>query len=241
MAIEIAGLVKRFGSLRAVDGIDLFVPDGSFLVLYGPNGAGKTTLLKIVAGLSKPTAGNVKLAGQDLVAHPEKLRGRIGFLTHSPYLYGDLSAEENLKLYADLYGIPEPRQRIAEVLEEVGLSDRAAQRVCTYSRGMTQRASIARALLHRPEVLLLDEPFSGLDPEAADHLQSLLESLRDGQRSMVLITHDIGRGLALADTVAIQSRGRIVWNAPRADLTVEALGATYRRCVADGREGSRAA
>ena len=98
MAIEIAGLVKRFGSLRAVDGIDLVVPDGSFQVLYGPNGAGKTTLLKIVAGLSKPTAGTVKLAGEDLVAHPEKLRGRIGFLTHSPYLYGDLSAAEKRNL-----------------------------------------------------------------------------------------------------------------------------------------------
>lgn len=241
MAIEIAGLVKRFGSLRAVDGIDLVVPDGSFQVLYGPNGAGKTTLLKIVAGLSKPTAGTVKLAGEDLVAHPEKLRGRIGFLTHSPYLYGDLSAAENLQLYADLYGIPEPRHRIAEVLEEVGLSARANQRVCTYSRGMTQRASIARALLHEPEVLLLDEPFSGLDPEAADHLHSLLQGLRDGRRSMVLITHDLGRGLALADAVAIQSRGRIVWSAPRGDLTAEGLGAIYRQCVADGREGSRGA
>ncbi|MBK7973777.1 MAG: ABC transporter ATP-binding protein [Deltaproteobacteria bacterium] len=238
MAIEIAGLVKRFGPLRAVDGIDLVVPDGSFQVLYGPNGAGKTTLLKILAGLSRPTSGQVKVAGEDLVAHPDRLRGRIGFLTHSPYLYGDLTAEENLQLYADLYGIPDPGHRIEEVLGEVGLSGRARDRVCTYSRGMTQRASIARALLHRPDVLLLDEPFSGLDPEAADHLQTLLEGLRDGARSMVLITHDIARGLALADAIAIQSRGRIVWRSTRAGLNAEELGSIYRRCVAEGRPGT---
>jgi heme exporter protein A len=241
MAIEIAALVKRFGSLRAVDGLDLVVPDGSFQVLFGPNGAGKTTLLKIVAGLSKPTSGYVKLAGEDLLAHPEHLRGRIGFLTHSPYLYGDLTAEENLLLYAELYGLDHPRDRVREVLGEVGLSSRACDRVCTYSRGMTQRASIARALIHRPEVLLLDEPFSGLDPEASDHLHVLLEGLRDGVRSMVLITHDIARGLALADQVAIQSRGRIVWQSRGGELTTEVLADIYRDAVSGSQPKASAA
>ncbi len=232
MAIEIAALVKRFGALRALNGLDLVVPDGAFLVLYGPNGAGKTTLLKIVAGLAKPSSGAVRIDGEDLIAHPQRLRGRIGFLTHSSYLYGELSAEENLRLYAELNGLDRPAARVAEVLAEVGLSNRAHDRVSTYSRGMVQRASIARALIHRPNVLLLDEPFSGLDPEAADHLHGLLVGLRDGARSMILVTHDIARGLALADHVAIQCRGRIAWQSPRADLTAEALTETYRRSVA---------
>ncbi|MFN7950289.1 MAG: ABC transporter ATP-binding protein [bacterium] len=231
MAIEIGALVKRFGPLKALNGLELVVPDGAFLVLYGPNGAGKTTLLKIVAGLTKPTSGAVRLSGDDLIAHPERLRGRIGFLTHSSYLYGELSAEENLRLYAELHGLDQPEARVAEVLEEVGLTDRARDRVSTYSRGMVQRASIARALIHRPNVLLLDEPFSGLDPEAADHLHGLLVGLRDGTRSMILVTHDIARGLALADQVAIQCRGRIVWQAARDGLTADALTETYRRAV----------
>ncbi len=241
MPIEIAHLVKRFGAIRAVDSLDLVVPTGAFQVLYGPNGAGKTTLLKILAGLAKPTSGTVKLEGEDLLAHPERLRGRIGFLTHVPYLYGELTALENLRFYADLYGLDRPDERAREVLDEVGLSARAEDRVSTFSRGMTQRAAIARALIHDPDVLLLDEPFSGLDPDASDRLQVLLEGLRDGARSMILITHDIARGLALADRVAVQVSGRIVWEAASAGLTVDQVSESYRSAVGSLPERARAA
>ncbi len=208
-SIEVRGLTKRFGERKAVDGLTFSVPRGAFMAVFGPNGAGKTTLLRLLATLERPTEGSVCIGGVDAVKDPDGVRPRIGMASHAPMLYPDLTAEENLAFFGELYGVADPVGRARELLDAVGMRTRRLDRVGTFSRGMTQRVSIARALVHDPEVLLLDEPYAGLDPKAAAAFDRLLEEVREG-RTFVMVSHDFERGCALADFALVVARGRNV-------------------------------
>jgi heme exporter protein A len=228
-AIEVAELTKAFGPIQALRGITLGVDAGDALVIFGPNGAGKTTLLKTIATLIRPTSGSVRLFGMDPRADV-RLRAQIGVVSHQSYLYPGLSGEENLLFAARLYGISRPADRVARLLETVGLSGRAQDLVRTYSRGMTQRLSIARSLVHDPPLLLLDEPYTGLDRQAAGVLTALLGAMR-GTRTIVLTTHSIEQGLALCDRMAILVDGLIVYEADDGVRDLRAVERIYAECV----------
>lgn len=227
--IEATKVTKVFGLRPVLKGIDLMVAEGEFLTLFGPNGAGKTTFLRIVSTISRPTAGQVRVAGYWVPQQATAARSVLGVVSHAPLLYGDLSAEENLQFYARMYGIDGPKRndRIAHVLKAVGLSARTNDLVRTFSRGMQQRLAIARAILHDPPVLLLDEPYTGLDQDAAAILGEVLQDVATRGRTVLMTTHNIARGLALADRVAILSRGKIAYEAKRDELTELSFADTY--------------
>ena len=200
--------MKGYGERRAVDGVDVSVEEGEAQAIVGPNGAGKTTLLRMLATLLRPEAGRLEVAGCRLPDEAGRARGLIGYLTHDPLVYLDLTAWQNLELFADLYGVREPRRRIEDVLDEVGLLARAFEPVRAYSHGMAQRLGLARLMLHRPGLLLLDEPHSGLDAPGAALLDRLLGEAR-GTRAAVLVTHDVERAVAVADRVMVMRAGRV--------------------------------
>lgn len=243
--IEMRRLTKAFGRKMVLRGIDMRVAVGESLVIFGPNGAGKTTLIRILAGLSRPTGGTLMIGGLDMAKHAEGVRRYLGVVSHAPLLYDSLTAQENLQFFARLYGMQRPAERIAGLLEQVGLAPRRNDLVRTYSRGMVQRLAIARALLHDPPVLLLDEPDTGLDPQAAEMLHRLLAALStstslvgaDGgkqqivERTIVTITHSLERGLAIADRVAILANGRVVWETCADGLTAADFRPLYDRYV----------
>jgi heme exporter protein A len=230
-AVEAAGVTKRFGHVRALRGVDFALGTGESLAVFGPNGAGKTTLLRILAGLLKPDGGLVRFGGEQLVRGNAAHRRRVGLISHHSLLYDGLTAAENLVFYARLYSVAEPRAAAARALAGVGLAARASDQVGTFSRGMVQRLAIARALLHDPDVMLLDEPFSGLDQGAAATLRELLGRLRAERRTMVLVTHNIDEGLELATHVAIQVAGRFVSLGSR-DGDLAAYRARYAEATA---------
>jgi heme exporter protein A len=229
--IEIKDLHFSFGGPPVLKGVSLEAAPGSLVTIFGPNGAGKTTLLKILAGLLRPSRGTVAIDGVDASRAPNSLRRLIGMISHQPYLYPQLTGRENLEFYARLYGLADPRAQALRMLEQMRLSAVADAEVTTYSRGMQQRLAVARALLHGPRVLLLDEPFTGLDQQGREQLSQLLLGLRDGDRTMVMTTHDIGEGLALSDRVAVLARGRVALNTSTAGLDSEALQVLYRDAV----------
>ena len=200
--IEVRGLVKSFGGKVALDGVDLDVAEGEFLTLVGPNGAGKTTLIRVLATLTRPTEGSVRIAGYDLVGQGTEIRRRIGLASHQTLLYDDLSAEENLRFYGRMYEVPDLEERITALLQRVGLEHRRHDLVHTFSRGMQQRLSIARALLHDPAILLLDEPYTGLDQHAAEVLKEVLVSL-----SLPKLGGEISRKVA-ENALSPRPRGR---------------------------------
>ena len=221
------------GQVVALDGVSFTLTSGQTLAIFGPNGAGKTTLLKVLAGLIRPRAGSVRVAGG---------RRAIGWIGHQSHLYEHLTVRENLLFWASLYGVPAGRRvaRAAEVLGRLGMGDRADQPVWSLSRGLAQRAAIAKALIHDPSVLLLDEPFTGLDLAAAAELRALLGELRGGGaagRVLVLATHNVDEGVELATDVAFQRRGRFVHFAPRAGRGPAEIAEAYRRAVAGGTDG----
>lgn len=223
---------KWYGPLPAVRGVDFALAAGEFLALFGPNGAGKTTLLKILAGLVRPTRGEVFIAGEAVTGGDGAWRRGIGVLSHQTYLYAGLSAAENLEFYGRLYALDRLRERVGEALEGVGLWERRGDRVRGFSRGMQQRLALARTLLHDPRVVLLDEPYTGLDPHAAAMLNGVLERLRDGARTVVLVTHNLSQGLELASRVAIQVGGRWISDEPRAALDAGRWERVYTERVA---------
>ncbi|MFQ5857838.1 MAG: heme ABC exporter ATP-binding protein CcmA [Anaerolineae bacterium] len=230
--VVIEGLSKRFGPTWALRKVDLTLTAGAFLTIFGPNGAGKTTLIRILATLSRPSSGEIYLAGVPLRRAGPRLRRSIGLVTHQTLLYPDLSAEENLRFYGRLYDVPELDKHIDLALERVGLQARRYSLVHEFSRGMQQRLSIARAIIHDPALLLLDEPYTGLDPEAAETLGEILTSLSRQSRTIILATHNLERGLALCDEVAILARGRVAYRAPREEIDGGDFGAVYRHYVA---------
>lgn len=208
-ALWASALTKSFGPQIALRDVNLSVPRGSFVALLGPNGAGKTTLLKILAGLARPSSGEVRVLGESPQRHPPGLRARIGFVSHKPQLYSDLAADENLRFFGALYGVHHLEERIDEVLDRVELLPRRHDPVRIFSHGMTQRLSIARAILHDPELLLLDEPTTGLDDRAIGILMDLLASIHNGARTLLMTTHRLEVGLRIADRVAVLIEGRI--------------------------------
>ena len=229
--LEAASLVRDYGPVRAVDHVSFRLGAGEFLSVFGPNGAGKTSLLRLLAGGLRPTAGEVRVSGVPLTIGDRAARARIGILSHLSFLYGRLTARENLLFYGRLHGLEGLRSRVADRLAGVGLERYADRPVDTLSRGTVQRLAVARALLHDPGIVLLDEPYTGLDPHAGAMLQELLSALKDGGRTVVMVTHNLGRGLELADRVAIQVRGRFVFEAERAELDARGLERSYRRAV----------
>jgi heme exporter protein A len=210
-AIRARGLVRAFAGVPVVAGVDLSVAAGEALVLLGPNGAGKTTLVRMLATLVRPTAGELRLFGADAGAAPPALRRRIGYAGHESLCYPDLTAAENLAFYARLFDVPDAPARIAALLAEAGLDGAGRRAVRSFSRGMLQRLALARALLHEPDLLLLDEPWSALDPAAAEALSERLVALRTAGRALVVTTHDLARATTLATAAAVLARGRIAW------------------------------
>jgi heme ABC exporter ATP-binding subunit CcmA len=224
------GLRREFGGVPVLAGIDLTVDAGELVVLLGANGSGKTTLLRLLATLLRPSGGTLRLFGDDASRRPPAARRRLGHVGHESACYPDLTGAENLEFYAELHGVPDPERRVAELLRWAGLEGAARRPVRVYSRGMAQRLALARALLHGPELLLLDEPFSGLDPAGTARLQSLLGELRRSGHAIVLSTHDVERVAGIATRVAILHRGRIAWTRDgAADAVV--LAAAYETVV----------
>ena len=233
-ALSIRALVKNFGSRRALDGLDLTLRRGESLTLFGPNGAGKTTLVRIVASLSHPTSGSIEVLGRKPREAGAALRQSLGVVSHESFLYGPLSARQNLLFHAGLFNVPDPEWRVRQLLFEFGLEHRQDEPVRTFSRGLRQRCAIARALLHEPQLLILDEPFATLDPLAADRLVLLLRRHQDSTRSLLITSHDLERGLELADRVAILRSGRLVFEASRADVDELTFKEDYRRFIGGG-------
>jgi heme exporter protein A len=226
-AVLVAGVTKRFGHLVALNGVDLTVNEGGSVALLGPNGAGKTTLLRLISTLGKPSTGEVRIRGIDTREDPDAVRAEIGLISHQTLLYEDLTAEENLRFYGRLYGVSDLSACVQDALERVGLAGREADRVRGFSRGMKQRLAIARATLHDPTILLLDEPFTGLDTAARSMLSGMIDRLREAGRTVVLVTHDLGQGQRLCGRYAILNRGRVMAEGETADLSVEELEALY--------------
>lgn len=208
--IKLKGLVKRYGMNLVLRGVDLHVREGEFVTLVGSNGAGKSTLMRVVATLLQPTSGTVEIGGWMLPKHAGRVRSHIGLVSHYSLLYGDLTAAENLEFFAKLYRLENAEERVLSALRKVGLYARQRDAVSTFSRGMVQRLTIARATLHEPEILLLDEPYTGLDQDASHLLDDLLRQEHENGRSILMITHDLTHGLNLCDRIAILNRGKIV-------------------------------
>lgn len=224
LALLVQGLHKRYGHRRVLRDVSFTVPAGSITVLFGPNGAGKTTLLRILAGLLRPDGGEVCVAGCRLPAERNALRPHVGFASHQPLMFGELTVEENLRFYAELFALPEPRQAVEQALELAGLTSRRRDPVRTLSRGLQQRAALARTVLHDPAVLLLDEPDTGLDDAGLDILCRLFRR----PRTVLLTTHHLERGLALADRALLLLDGRIAGEWPATPEAAMELQAHYR-------------
>jgi heme exporter protein A len=229
--IEVSHLIKRFGPKTILRNLEFQVAQGEFVALLGPNGAGKTTFLRILASLSRQTFGEVRVAGYALPQQAAAVRRKLGVVSHLPLLYGDLSAEENLIFYARMYGVEHLPQRVNEVLELVGLESRRRDLVRTFSRGMQQRLAIGRAVLHDPEVMLLDEPHTGLDQDACEMLDDALRQVAARGRTLVMTSHDLARVSDLASRFDVLSRGRIQASVRQSDLPVDGLLAFYRQAL----------
>lgn len=233
LAIEAKRLTKAFGSRKAVDKVSFELPQGAFLSVFGPNGAGKTSLLRMLSTLDRPTEGSAQLMGIDLAEDADAAREHIGLISHNPMLYPDLSAEENLLFFAELYGVVDAPARVDEMLRAVELSHRRKDAVSTFSRGMTQRLSIARALIHDPQVVFLDEPYSGLDPHAVEVFDELLAAQREG-RTFVMVSHDLNRGFEMCTHALVLARGKVKLFAEKTELDFGEFSQLYRETVGMG-------
>lgn len=228
--IEVNNLKKAFGRRQVLSDISFKLKHGEFLTIFGPNGAGKTTLIKTLATLLKPTDGEIKINGYSFADDPAVIRRQIGFISHQPLLYLDLSAYENLEFYGSLYGVDDLQNRILQLLRKVELSSRRYDLVRTFSKGMQQRLAIARALIHQPRILFLDEPHSGLDPHAVEILDNLIAEIR-ADHSFIMITHNLEKGLALSDKIMILKDGRIIYEKEKGSLNNEEFKQMYFQAV----------
>jgi len=252
--ISIRHVSKSFGSFVALNQVNLEIQSGQYWMIVGPNGAGKTTLLKIIATLAKPSRGEVIIRVDSTSDHgrtesternnnqqkearsrrdlqQSDIRQRIGFIGHQSFLYANLTAEENLKFYAWMYRLKDAQQQIDQMLQLVGLLERRHDLVRTFSRGMQQRLSIGRALLTDPKIILLDEPFSGLDQHAIENFVNLFTSLISPDRTIIMTTHDLHLGLQLASHFAILSKGKIVQQGLTRDFDLPSFRSLYRRSI----------
>lgn len=229
--IEVKKLTKRFGLKTVLRGLDFRVEEGEFVALLGPNGAGKTTFLRILSSLSRPTFGEVLIGGYRLPDQAAAVRRRLGVVSHQPLLYGDITAEENLRFYAKMYGLHKPEKRIEEVLEMVGLAPRRRDLVRTFSRGMQQRLAIGRAVIHDPDVMLFDEPHTGLDQDASQMLDTVLLEVAARNRTVVMTSHDLARTGDLASRFDVLSRGKIIAQVSRQSIEPDELLGFYRHAL----------
>jgi heme exporter protein A len=223
VALEVERLTRFYGEREALGDVSLTLAAGSTLAVFGPNGAGKTTLLRVLATLLRPHSGDVRVLGSSLPGEAWAVRGRVGLLGHEPLLYRELSAAENLRFHAALHGVGE--ERVLALLEQVGLAAREREPLRTLSRGMVQRAAVARAVLHDPELLLLDEPYSNLDPAAVELVAPLIG--RASGRTRVICSHDPASGLAEADIVLGLRLGRPLLLAPAGEVRPEQIAELY--------------
>ena len=231
-AVEVTGVSRTFGRRRAVDGVDLSLGPGDCLALFGPNGAGKTTLLRMIAGLLKPTTGSVHVRGRSL-RDDAAARGQLGLISHQSMLYRALTSRENVEFAARLYGVGDPRNAALRALERMRVADRADAPVRALSRGLQQRVSIARAIVHEPAVVLLDEPYTGLDAAGGAALTEMLRLLRASGASLILVTHNVEEGLAVATHAAVMLGGRIIRRDDAASLDSRVYQDAYRSMVVD--------
>lgn len=238
--IEVRNLVKRFGLKTILKGLEFDAQPGEFIGLLGPNGAGKTTFLRILSSLSRPNLGYVKVAGYRLPQQAAQVRRKLGVLSHQPLLYGDLTAEENLRYYGKMYSVGNFEVRKTEVLALVDLSKRSDDLVRTFSRGMQQRLSIARAVLHDPDILLLDEPYTGLDQDASEMLDGVLKQIASQGRTVVMTSHDLARSAELGTRFDVLSRGKIIASASRDQIPQDGLLAFYRKALLKAAEEKNA-
>ncbi len=232
--IQVKKLVKRFGLKTVLKGMDFSVEEGEFVALLGPNGAGKSTFLRILSSLTRPSIGAVRVAGFELPKEAAEVRQRLGVVSHQPLLYVDLTAAENLKFYGKMYNIANIDERISEVLEMVGLTKRRDDLVRTYSRGMQQRLAIGRAIIHDPDVVLFDEPYTGLDQDASAMLDGVLRTVAAKGRTVVMTSHDLGRTEDLASRFDVLSRGKIAASATKTDFGSGNLLSYYKSVIAEG-------
>lgn len=220
--LEVRGLSKYFGDFPALRDVTLRITQGEAVLIYGPNGAGKTTLLRMLASLAQPSEGEILLGGLRMDQHPAACKARIGFVSHATFLYGDLTLRENLTLAGKLFGLKELEKKVDAALELFALGGRARQLVRNLSRGLQQRATLARALLHNPDFLLLDEPFTGLDAESTAGLESLLRQLPRQGKAVLFSTHSFAQGAALASRLVALEKGRVRYDGPLASAPTAA-------------------
>jgi len=216
--IQAEGLKKSFGNFDALRGVDLHIKRGEFMTLFGPNGAGKTTLIKLLATLTSPTSGTLSVYGYDVRKDVNNIRSVIGVISHDPYLYDNLSAFENIKFFGTLYGLDDVDNRARSVIKQVGLEKRMNDLVRTFSRGMKQRLTVARAIVHEPKILLLDEPYTGLDQHGAQIFGEMLSDLKSQRRTILMTTHNIDEGLDLSDRIGILAKGKIVLDCSKTEI-----------------------
>lgn len=233
LALEVKKLTKVFGDRKALDNVSFSLPQGAFLSIFGPNGAGKTTMLRMLSTLARPTSGAIRVMGLDAKEDPDKVRDHIGLISHNSMLYPDLTAMENMMFVARLYGIIDPEARVRELLRAVELDHRRFDMVRTFSRGMTQRLSIARALINDPDVVFLDEPYAGLDPHAVEIFDELIGGLRE-ERTFVMVSHDLQKGFSACTHAMMLSRGRVMVCAPKDELDFDEFKGLYRETVGMG-------
>jgi heme ABC exporter ATP-binding subunit CcmA len=232
--LALSGLGKRFGYLSVLKDVELELRAGELLLLLGPNGAGKTTLTRVITTLTRPAKGTILFRGEKLDdAVRLRLRREVGYLSHQSFLYAHLTAEENLRFFGRLYGIRDAERRIEQLLEQVDLAGARRRTVGTFSRGMQQRLSLARVLLTEPTLLILDEPYAGLDPQGSRTLTEVLAGLKADHRALLLVTHELEDCLPIADRVAVLVRGRVAWEAPAAGLGLDEVRARYFEAVAE--------
>lgn len=232
-ALRVTGIEKRFGARRVLKSVDFELPQGASLVIFGPNGAGKTTLLRILSTLDRPSKGTCEALGLSCKEQVDEVRGCIGFITHNPMLYLDLTARENLVLFARLYGVDDPDKAADEMLSLVELKHRANDKVRGFSRGMTQRIAIARAFINDPRIVFLDEPYSGLDPHAAGIVDRMLAESRQ-RRTLVTVSHSLESGFAQASHVLLLAKGRQVLFSEQSQLEYDEFKNVYYEQVGVG-------
>ncbi|MGH2461758.1 MAG: ABC transporter ATP-binding protein [Chloroflexota bacterium] len=227
-AVELVGLTHRYGTSRALDRLDLAVPWDQRVAILGPNGAGKTTLLRILATRLRPMAGLATIGGLRLPDQAAAVRHHIGVVAHQTFLYDELTARENLIFYGRLHAVPNPEQRADRLLEAVGLADRPDARTRTFSRGLQQRLTLARAIVHDPPILLLDEPDTGLDVAGLEILERLMVDDAGRPRTVLFTTHNLGRAGDLAERIIVLARGKLALDVLSSDTDALALGAAIR-------------
>lgn len=227
-AIEVKGVTRVFGIKLVLKSIDLLVREGESLTILGPNGAGKTTLIKVLATLLKPSAGSIRIAGLDIRDSSVQIRRSIGLVGHQTYLYDELTAYENLKFYGKMYEVRNLEERIHDMISKVGLETHLHDRVRNLSRGMQQRLSIARAMIHNPSIILLDEPETGLDQYANKMLVEVLDALDSIKRTVVMTTHNLERGLEMSNRVIILTEGKIIYEGSKQSLNLASLQEAYQ-------------